>query len=98
MEVQQFYYDNKIVKNFLYATIFWGVVGMAVGLLLAFMFVFPNLTDGISWLSFGRLRPLHTNAVIFAFVGNAIFAGVYYSSQRLLKARMFNDTLSQINF
>ena len=98
MEVQQFYYDNKIVKNFLYATIFWGVIGMLVGLLLAFMFVFPNLTDGISWLSFGRLRPLHTNAVIFAFVGNAIFAGVYYSSQRLLKARMFNDTLSKINF
>ncbi|WP_179376430.1 cytochrome-c oxidase, cbb3-type subunit I [Winogradskyella wichelsiae] len=98
MEVQQFYYDNKIVKKFLYATIFWGIIGMAVGLLLAFMFVFPNLTDGISWLSFGRLRPLHTNAVIFAFVGNAIFAGVYYSTQRLLKARMFNDTLSAINF
>ena len=98
MEVQQFYYDNKIVKKFIYATILWGVVGMAVGLLIAFMFLFPNLTDGISWLSFGRLRPLHTNAVIFAFVGNAIFAGVYYSSQRLLKARMFNDTLSKINF
>ena len=98
MEVQQFYYDNKIVKNFLYATMLWGVVGMLVGLLLAFMFLFPNLTDGISWLSFGRLRPLHTNAVIFAFVGNAIFAGVYYSTQRLLKARMFNDTLSKINF
>ncbi|MCL4122296.1 UNVERIFIED_CONTAM: hypothetical protein GTU68_000669 [Idotea baltica] len=76
----------------------WGVVGMLVGLLLAFMFIFPNLTDGISWLSFGRLRPLHTNAVIFAFVGNAIFAGIYYSTQRLLKARMFNDTLSKINF
>ncbi len=98
MEVQQFHYDNKIVKNFLYATMLWGVVGMLVGLLLAFMFLFPNLTDGISWLSFGRLRPLHTNAVIFAFVGNAIFAGVYYSSQRLLKARMFNDVLSKINF
>ncbi|MFK7783113.1 cytochrome-c oxidase, cbb3-type subunit I [Psychroserpens sp.] len=98
MEVQQFHYDNKIVKNFLYATMLWGVVGMLVGLLLAFMFLFPNLTDGISWLSFGRLRPLHTNAVIFAFVGNAIFAGVYYSSQRLLKARMFNDMLSKINF
>ena len=98
MEVQQFYYDNKIVKKFLYATMLWGVVGMLVGLLLAFMFLFPNLTDGISWLSFGRLRPLHTNAVIFAFVGNAIFAGVYYSSQRLLKARMFSDTLSNINF
>ena len=98
MEMEQFYYDNKIVKKFLYATILWGIVGMAVGLLLAFMFLFPNLTDGISWLSFGRLRPLHTNAVIFAFVGNAIFAGVYYSTQRLLKTRMFNDTLSNINF
>ncbi|MFV0564791.1 MAG: cytochrome-c oxidase, cbb3-type subunit I [Flavobacteriaceae bacterium] len=98
MEMQQFHYDNKIVKNFLYATMLWGVVGMLVGLLLAFMFLFPNLTDGISWLSFGRLRPLHTNAVIFAFVGNAIFAGVYYSSQRLLKTRMFSDTLSKINF
>jgi cytochrome c oxidase cbb3-type subunit I/II len=98
MEMQQFYYDNKIVKKFLYATILWGVVGMLVGLLLAFMFIFPNLTDGISWLSFGRLRPLHTNAVIFAFVGNAIFAGVYYSLQRLLKARMFSDMLSNFNF
>ncbi|MTE27440.1 cytochrome-c oxidase, cbb3-type subunit I [Winogradskyella ouciana] len=98
MEMQQFYYDNKIVKKFLYATILWGVVGMLVGLILAFMFLFPNMTDGISWLSFGRLRPLHTNAVIFAFVGNAIFAGVYYSLQRLLKARMFSDLLSNINF
>ena len=98
MEMQQFYYDNKIVKNFLYATIFWGIIGMLVGLLLAFMFLFPDITSGISWLSFGRLRPLHTNAVIFAFVGNAIFAGVYYSLQRLLKARMFSDLLSKLNF
>ncbi len=98
MEVQQFYYDNKIVKKFLYATMLWGVVGMLVGLLLAFLFLFPNLTEGISWLGFGRIRPLHTNAVIFAFVGNAIFAGVYYSSQRLLKTRMFSDVLSNINF
>jgi cytochrome c oxidase cbb3-type subunit I/II len=60
--------------------------------------MFPKMTDGISWLSFGRLRPLHTNAVIFAFVGNAIFAGIYYSAQRLLKARMFSDLLSKINF
>ena len=73
MEKQQFYYDNKIVRNFLYATILFGLVGMLVGLLLALMFIFPNITDGISWLSFGRLRPLHTNAVIFAFVGNACF-------------------------
>ncbi len=98
MEVQQFYYDNKIVRKFIVATLFWGVIGMSVGLLLAFMFLFPNLTDGISWLSFGRLRPLHTNAVIFAFVGNAIFAGVYYSTQRLLKARMWKDWLSNLNF
>jgi len=98
MEIQQFSYDNKIVRNFMYATLFWGVVGMAVGLLLAFMFLFPNLTEGIPWLSFGRLRPLHTNAVIFAFVGNAIFAGVYYSTQRLLKARMYSDFLSKFNF
>ncbi|MDN6309728.1 MAG: cytochrome-c oxidase, cbb3-type subunit I [Flavobacteriaceae bacterium] len=98
MELEKFHYDNKIVKKFLYATIFWGVIGMAVGLLLALLFLFPNLTDGISWLSFGRLRPLHTNAVIFAFVGNAIFAGVYYSTQRLLKARMYSDFLSKLNF
>lgn len=94
----KFYYDNKIVEKFIYATIFWGLIGMLAGLLLAFMFVFPNMTEGISWLSFGRLRPLHTNAVIFAFVGNAIFAGVYYSIQRLLKARVFSDLLSNINF
>lgn len=98
MEMQQFYYDNKIVKKFLYASIAFGVVGMLVGLLLAILFLFPNLTDGISFLSFGRLRPLHTNAVIFAFVGNAIFAGVYYSMQRLLKTRMYSDVLSAINF
>ncbi|GEM54966.1 cytochrome C oxidase Cbb3 [Flavobacterium branchiophilum] len=98
MEMQQFYYDNKIVKKFLYATILFGVVGMLVGLILALMFIFPNLTEGISWLSFGRLRPLHTNAIIFAFVGNSMFAGVYYALQRLLKARMYNDTLSNIHF
>ena len=98
MEIQQFYYDNKIVKKFLYATIVFGVVGMLVGLLLAFMFMFPNLTQGISWLSFGRLRPLHTNAVIFAFVGNAMFAGIYYSMQRLLKTRLYSDVLSNIHF
>ena len=98
MEMEQFYYDNKIVKKFIYATILFGVVGMLVGLILATMFLFPNMTEGISWLSFGRLRPLHTNAVIFAFVGNAMFAGIYYSLQRLLKARMYSDFLSNLNF
>jgi len=98
MEMQQFYYDNKIVKKFLYASILFGVVGMLVGLILAVLFLFPTLTNGVSFLSFGRLRPLHTNAVIFAFVGNAMFAGVYYSLQRLLKARMFSDFLSNLHF
>ncbi|MDK2772602.1 MAG: cytochrome-c oxidase, cbb3-type subunit I, partial [Flavobacterium sp.] len=98
MEKQQFYYDNKIVRNFLYASIAFGVIGMLVGLTVAFFYLFPNMTDGIPWLSYGRLRPLHTNAVIFAFVGNAVFAGAYYSMQRLLKARMFSNFLSQLNF
>jgi cytochrome c oxidase cbb3-type subunit I/II len=102
MEVQKFYYDNKIVRNFLYATITWGVVGMTVGLMIAFLFFFPEWMAqdqwSLPWLSFGRLRPLHTNAVIFAFVGNSIFTGVYYSTQRLLKTRMYSDLLSQINF
>jgi cytochrome c oxidase cbb3-type subunit I/II len=98
MEKEQFYYDNKIVRNFLYASIAFGVIGMLVGLIVAFMYLFPNMTDGISWLSYGRLRPLHTNAVIFAFVGNSIFAGVYYSLQRLLKTRMYSNFLTQLNF
>jgi len=98
MEKEQFYYDNKIVRNFLYASIAFGVIGMLVGLIVAFMYLFPNMTDGISWLSYGRLRPLHTNAVIFAFVGNSVFAGVYYSLQRLLKTRMYSDFLTQLNF
>jgi cytochrome c oxidase cbb3-type subunit I/II len=104
MEKEQFYYDNKIVKMFLSATILWGIVGMLVGLIVALLFVFPGLLEfagsdnAISWLSFGRLRPLHTNAVIFAFVGNGIFTGVYYSTQRLLKTRMFNDNISRIHF
>src|SRR5690606_19048146 len=85
-------------KEVSYASILFGVVGMLVGLFVALMYLFPNITEGIPWLSYGRLRPLHTNAVIFAFVGNAIFAGVYYSLQRLLKARMYSDVLSNINF
>ncbi|MBK7122461.1 MAG: cytochrome-c oxidase, cbb3-type subunit I [Chitinophagaceae bacterium] len=97
MQVEKFYYDNRIVKNFAYATILWGAVGMLVGLWVALQLVFPqmNITQ---YGSFGRLRPLHTNAVIFAFVGNGIFMGVYYSLQRLCKARMFSDKLSNIHF
>ncbi len=98
MEKEQFYYDNKIVKLFFTATILWGIVGMLVGVLVAFLFMFPNYLGNLPWLSFGRLRPLHTNAVIFAFVGNGFFAGMYYSMQRLLKTRMFSDTLGKIHF
>ncbi|MBN8703814.1 MAG: cytochrome-c oxidase, cbb3-type subunit I [Bacteroidetes bacterium] len=98
MEIERFSYDNKIVKNFAYATIVWGLVGMLVGLWVALQFVFPVLNLGIPYTTFGRLRPLHTNAVIFAFVGNGIFMGVYYSLQRLCKARMFSDALSKIHF
>ncbi|MDX1444925.1 cytochrome-c oxidase, cbb3-type subunit I [Lishizhenia sp.] len=97
MEVEKFQYDNKIVSKFALATVIWGVIGMLVGLLIACQLVWPSL-NLTSWLTFGRIRPLHTNAVIFAFVGNGIFAGVYYSLQRLLKTRMWSDKLSNINF
>ena len=98
MGIETFRYDNKIVRNFGYATILWGVVGILVGVIIALQLVNPIYNYGISWLTFSRLRPLHTNAVIFAFVGNGIFMGVYYSLQRLLKARMFSDLLSKIHF
>ena len=98
MQVERFQYDNKIVRNFAIATMIWGVVGMLVGLWIALQLVFPKELNIGPWFNFGRLRPLHTNAVIFAFVGNGIFMGVYYSLQRLLKARMFSDALSKIHF
>jgi cytochrome c oxidase cbb3-type subunit I/II len=97
-QTERFYYDNKIVKLFAYATIFWGVVGMLVGLLVALQMYLPALNFNYEFTTFGRTRPLHTNAVIFAFVGNGIFTGVYYSLQRLLKTRMWSDKLSLINF
>ena len=95
--LEQFSYDNKTVRNFAIATIIWGIVGMLVGVIIATQLFEPaaNITQ---YGSFGRIRPLHTNAVIFAFVGNAIFAGGYYSLQRLLKARMFSDFLSNVHF
>lgn len=96
--LEKFEYDNTIVRNFGIATVVFGIIGMLVGLLVAFQLVFPELNFGIPYTTFGRIRPLHTNAVIFAFVGNAIFMGVYHSMQRLLKTRMFSDVLSQIHF
>ena len=98
MEKQKFYYDDKIVKLFSWATVVWGITAFTIGLMVAYLYWFPHYMDGISWLSYGRLRPLHTNAAIFAFVGNGIFAGAYYSTQRLLKTRMFSDALSRIHF
>lgn len=95
---EKFYYDNKIVRNFAIATIVWGIIGMTVGLLIAMQLFKPAMNLGSQYTTFGRIRPLHTNAVIFAFVGNAIFMGVYYSLQRLLKARMFSDLLSNVHF
>ena len=97
-KMESFSYDNKIVKWFAYATIIWGLVGMLVGVWAAFELVFPSMNFSTAELSFGRIRPLHTNAVIFAFVGNGIFMGVYHSMQRLLKARMFSDALSKFHF
>ncbi len=98
MEVQQFNYDNKIVKYFIIATLIWGAVALLVGLLIALQLAFPAFNLGIEYTTYGRTRPLHTNAVIFAFIGNAMFAGMYYSLQRVLKARLFNDLLSKIHF
>ncbi|MCP5064316.1 MAG: cytochrome-c oxidase, cbb3-type subunit I, partial [Ignavibacteriae bacterium] len=98
MNVEKFKYDNQIVKLFLIATIVWAVVALLVGLWIAIALYWPALNLGLPYTTFGRLRPLHTNAAIFAFVGNAIFTGVYYSLQRITKSRMFSDVLSKINF
>ena len=97
-QMETFYYDNQIVRAFFLATAIWGMAGFLVGLIAALEMVIPTLTEGISFLSFGRIRPLHTNAAIFAFVGNGIFMGVYYSLPRLLKTPMWNKTLSWVHF
>jgi len=97
MTLEKFSYDNKIVRNFAIATMVWGIIAMLVGLLAALQLPFPGLNFDVH-TTFGRVRPLHTNAIIFAFVGNGMFMGIYYSLQRLLKARMFNDALSRIHF
>jgi cytochrome c oxidase cbb3-type subunit I/II len=98
MELDKFSYDNKIVKAFIITTVIFGLVGMLVGLTAAIQLFYPIFNFDLQYTTFGRIRPLHTNAIIFAFVGNAMFAGVYYSMQRLLKTRMFSDALSWIHF
>lgn len=97
-QTDTFSYDDDIVKKFTLATLAWGGIAFLVGILAALQLANWRMNFGLSWLTFGRLRPLHTNAAIFAFGGNAIFAGIYYSTQRLCKARLFNDLLSKIHF
>ncbi|MBA3699143.1 MAG: cytochrome-c oxidase, cbb3-type subunit I [Planctomycetes bacterium] len=96
--LETFAYDNRWASNFVIATLVWGIVGMSLGVTIALQLAFPAASFDQSWFTYGRLRPLHTNAVIFAFAGNAIFAGIYFSLQRLLKARMFSDKLSAFHF
>ena len=96
--LEKFVYNDSIVRAFLMITVLWGVVALLVGLVIALELVLPTLGMGLPYLSFGRLRPLHTNAAIFAFAGNAIFAAVYHSTQRLCKCRIFSDFLSWFHF
>jgi cytochrome c oxidase cbb3-type subunit I/II len=105
-------YDDKTVRRFMSASIFWGIIGMIVGVLAATQLSWWQMNgkfletitfglvkaEGLSYITFGRIRPLHTNAVIFAFVGNMVFAGIYYSTQRLCKVRTASDLLSKIHF
>jgi len=95
---EKIYYDDDIVKKFIYATIFWGAAAFVVGLLAALELAYWPANLELPWLTFGRIRPLHTNAAIFAFGGNIIFAGIYHSTQRLLKTRNFSDLLSNFHF
>jgi len=96
--LETFSYNDEVVRLFVIATIIWGMVGLLLGMTVAYQLATWKANFGLQWITFGRLRPLHTNAAIFAFCGNAIFAGIYYSHQRLLKARMFSDILSKIHF
>ncbi len=98
MQTQKIEYDDGVVRNFIWASVAFGFVGLLVGVTIASQLAWWQANLGIPYLTFSRLRPLHTNAVIFAFVGNMMFAGVYYSTQRLLKTRMASDLLSTIHF
>ena len=91
-------YNDKVVRQFTIMTIVWGVVGMLVGVIIAAQLMWPALNFDIPWLSYGRLRPLHTNAVIFAFGGSALFATSYYVVQRTCHARLFGSGLAAFTF
>jgi cytochrome c oxidase cbb3-type subunit 1 len=95
---QQDYFNYKVVRQFAIVTVIWGIVGMLVGVILAAQLVWPEITFNIAWLSYGRLRPLHTNAVIFAFGGSALFASSYYIVQRTCQVRLFCDKLAAFTF
>jgi cytochrome c oxidase cbb3-type subunit 1 len=91
-------YNYKVVRQFAIMTVVWGIVGMLVGVIIAAQLIWPDLTVGIEWLSYGRLRPLHTNAVIFAFGGCALFATSYYVVQRTCQTRLLSDKMAAIHF
>ncbi|MEM8782356.1 MAG: cytochrome-c oxidase, cbb3-type subunit I [Planctomycetota bacterium] len=97
-KLESFTYDDQTPRMFMIAMMVWALVAFLVGLLAAVQLPFPTLNGGIEYITFGRIRPLHTNAAIFAFAGNAVFAAVYYSTQRLCKARMWSDLLSKLHF
>lgn len=96
--VERFSYDNKVVKAFMMATVIFGIIGMLAGIYAAIQLFWPASTMGMPYTTFGRVRPLHTNAIIFAFVGNGMFAGIYYSLPRLLKTSLFSKALTWIHF
>jgi cytochrome c oxidase cbb3-type subunit 1 len=91
-------YNYKVVRQFAIMTVVWGIVGMLVGVILAVQLIWPDVTFGIEWLSYGRLRPLHTNAVIFAFGGSAMFAVSYYIVQRTCQVRLWAEKLASFTF
>ena len=92
------HYNDRVIRQFAVMTVVWGLVGMAVGVFIAAQLIWPDLAEGIPWLSYGRLRPLHTNAVIFAFGGSALFATSYYCVQRTCQARLFGGRLAEFTF
>jgi len=96
-EINEFY-DDDIVKKFVLATLVWGLVAFGLGVFIALQLADWKFNTSLPWFNFARLRPLHTNAAIFAFAGNAIFAGIYYSTQRLLKTQLYSGTLSSVHF
>ncbi len=91
-------YNYAVVRRFSIMTVVWGIVGMAVGVLIAAQLAWPALNFDVPWLSYGRLRPLHTNAVIFAFGGCALMASAFYVVQRTCRVRLISDGLASFVF